>query len=39
LKEQLKAAQNNVAVEVQCDLANQAHDMLMGKYNVIDLFF
>ncbi|XP_021364139.1 uncharacterized protein LOC110457263 isoform X2 [Mizuhopecten yessoensis] len=29
LKDQVKMYQNNVQVEVQCDLATQAHDMLM----------
>ena len=31
MREQLKNAQVNAMVEVQCQLANQGHDLIMGK--------
>lgn len=32
LKDQLKQAQSDMKVSVQCQLADEAHDLLMGKF-------
>ena len=32
MRDQLKSAQVNAMVEVQCQLANQGHDLIMGKF-------
>ena len=31
MKDELKTAQQNSMVDVQCELANQGHDLIMGK--------
>lgn len=33
LQDQVKSAVHNVTVEVQCQMADQAHDILMGKFS------